>query len=251
MDSEPQTNGNAQENDSSLLNSTESSWQQVVNSSQDSTADIDKSQDSFMNVEHDNDEDKESDKEEDEVEKDLDTALQHKTTGNKYYKLKQYDEALYEYTMAIKYCPLQDDKDKEFMSIFYGNRAACHIALEEWQDALDECTKSIEYNDQYIKAYWRRAKSCEKLEKYYDAKADYQQILEIDPNHEISKANLERIEPLVQQQFEKQKEEVMTTLKGGANWLLGKVGLSLDNFEATQNPETGAYNINFKQNPRQ
>ena len=177
----------------------------------------------------------------------MELALQHKTNGNQYYKLKQYDEALYEYTMSIKYCPLNDDKDKEYMSIFYGNRGACYIALEEWESVIEECTHSIEYNDKYIKAYWRRAKAYEKLEKWFDAKSDYNKILEIDPDHEISKANLTRIEPMVQEQFENQKKEVVDKLKTGANWLLGKVGLSLDNFEATQNPETGAYNINFKQ----
>mmetsp|Transcript_2182 Transcript_2182/g.3523 ORF Transcript_2182/g.3523 Transcript_2182/m.3523 type:complete len:294 (-) Transcript_2182:655-1536(-) len=200
------------------------------------------------NVQFDDDYQRVEQEEEEEVEKNLEQALQHKTDGNNYYKLKQFDEALHEYSMAIKYCPVSSDKEKEYMSIFHGNRAACYIALEEWQEAIEECTSSIEYNEKYIKAYWRRAKSYEKLEKYFDAKQDYNQILEIDPEHEISKANLQRIEPLVQQQFEKQKEEVVDKLKGFANWGLGKIGLSLDNFQATQDPQTGAYNINFKQN---
>eukprot|EP01084_Bolivina_argentea_P268245 455553_1 len=227
----------------------DSSWQQVTqspnntNSDEESFYDV---QEAIINNENQNDNSHQQ-SEEEEVEKNLDTSLHHKTEGNKYYKLKQYDEAIHEYSMAIKYCPLDNDKHKEYMAIFYGNRAACYIALEEWKDAIDECTESIEYNDKYIKAFWRRAKSYEKLNKYFDAKSDYQKILEIDPNHEISKANLDRIEPLVQKQFEEQKAEVIDKLKGGANWLLGKVGLSLDNFEATQNPETGAYNINFNQ----
>eukprot|EP01084_Bolivina_argentea_P268246 455554_1 len=251
---------------SSTLNSTEildapktdtqsmdSSWHQVPNSSNNNNnSDEEESfydvEEAFINNENKNDNKEEEKVEEEGVEKNFETALQHKTEGNKYYKLAQYDEALYEYTQAIKYCPLTEDKEKEYMSIFYGNRAACYIALEEWKDAIDECTESIEYNDKYIKAYWRRAKSYEKLSKYFDAKTDYEKILDIDPNHEISKANLNRIEPLVQKQFEEQKEEVIDKLKGGANWLLGKVGLSLDNFETQQNPETGAYNIQFKQN---
>lgn len=228
------------------------------------------STDSFINVQHEDETEETEEREEkqdieeieeierketeeneseEEIEKNLELSLKHKTSGNEYYKLKKYDEALNEYTLAIKHCPLNDDKDHEYMSVFYGNRGACYIALEEYESVIEECTESIQHNDKYIKAYWRRAKAYEKVEKWFDAKQDYNQILEIDPNHEISKANLKRIEPMVQQQFEKQKEEVVDKLKTGANWLLGKVGLSLNNFEAQQNPETGAYNINFVQNP--
>merc|ERR1712228_534628 len=174
-------------------------------------------------------------------EQDLELALKHKSEGNKLYKLKQYEQALDAYSLAIRHCPLNDENDEdvtnEHLSIFYANRSACYIAMNEWEQSIEECTLSIEQNKQNIKAYWRRAKSYEKLEKWQDAKSDYNSILLIDPNHEISKANLKRIEPFVQQQFEQQKEEVMGKLKGFANWGLGKLGLSLDNFEAKQNPE--------------
>lgn len=54
-----------------------------------------------------------------------------------------------------------------------------------------------------------------------------------------------------QEQFEKEKAELMDKLKGFGNWALGKVGLSLDNFKLEQNSETGGYNIQFVQNPNQ
>jgi len=73
-------------------------------------------------------------------------------------------------------------------------------------------------------------------------------ILEIEPNHELVKRQITRLEPLVKQQFDEQKEEVIGKLKDFANWGLGKVGLSLNNFEAKQDPQSGNYNIQFKQN---
>jgi hypothetical protein len=39
------------------------------------------------------------------------------------------------------------------------------------------------------------------------------------------------------------------TLKGFGNSLLGRFGLSLDNFKAEQDPATGSYNLQFVQNP--
>ena len=208
----------------------------------------------FINVENENEI----------FEQNLELALKHKSEGNKLYKLKQYEQALDAYSLAIRHCPdaplnenddnddddenkEEDEPTNEHLSVFYANRSACYIAMEEWEESVEDCTLSIQHNKKNIKAYWRRAKSYEKLEKYYDAKCDYNSILAIEPNHEISKANLERIEPFVQRQFEQQKEEVMGKLKGFANWGLGKLGLSLDNFETKQDPQTGAYNINFKQ----
>eukprot|EP01083_Nonionella_stella_P051534 136843_1 len=106
---------------SSTLNSTEildapktdtqsmdSSWHQVSNSSNNNNnSDEEESfydvEEAFINNENKNDNKEEEKVEEEEVEKNFETALQHKTEGNKYYKLAQYDEALYEYTQAIKY----------------------------------------------------------------------------------------------------------------------------------------------------
>eukprot|EP01083_Nonionella_stella_P249812 863393_1 len=234
-----------------MRESTES-WQDVPrNTNNDgalSTEQSNPSHDSFMNVvsdEKDND-----DTEEELYEENFDLSVKHKSEGNKYYKLKDYQQALMEYTLAIDHCPKTDDH-KTDLSIFYGNRAACYIILEDWEVAVEECTIALDHNDKYIKALWRRARAYEKLDKYFDAKQDYQSILDIEgtegPNYEIARVNLQRIEPLVQQQFEKQKDEVMGQLKGFANWGLGKIGLSLDNFQSTQDPNTGAYNINFKQ----
>jgi hypothetical protein len=45
-------------------------------------------------------------------------------------------------------------------------------------------------------------------------------------------------------QFEKDKDEMVGKLKDLGNTVLGKFGLSLDNFQVQQN-EGGGYNINF------
>ena len=113
---------------------------------------------------------------------------------------------------------------------------------------IEDCSEAIENDGEYTKSYWRRAKAYEKEEKWYEAKTDYESVVEKSDKHkELAQSNLRRIEPLVQAELERKKDEMMGQLKGFANWGLGKLGLSLDNFKAQQDPGTGSYNIEFVQ----
>lgn len=60
-----------------------------------------------------------------------------------------------------------------------------------------------------------------------------------------------RIKKVVDERQEKMKAEMLEKLKGFGNTILGKFGLSTDNFQMVQDPNTGSYNINFNQNPQQ
>merc|ERR1712154_209687 len=39
------------------------------------------------------------------------------------------------------------------LCVFHANRGACHIALEDWESAIEECSESIGFNKEYLKAY--------------------------------------------------------------------------------------------------
>jgi len=71
--------------------------------------------------------------------------------------------------------------------------------------------------------------------------------LELDPLNSAAPARLAALAPLVDAKREAMKAEMLETLKGFGNSLLGKFGLSLDNFKAEQDPETGSYNLQFVQ----
>jgi len=57
-----------------------------------------------------------------------------------------------------------------------------------------------------------------------------------------------RLPPLIEQQKEREKDEMMGNLKNIGNTILGKFGLSTDNFMMQQDPATGSYSVNFVQN---
>ncbi|MQL79120.1 hypothetical protein Taro_011558 [Colocasia esculenta] len=75
-------------------------------------------------------------------------------------------------------------------------------------------------------------------------------IIELHPSdvqarREAEKA-IRRLEPLAAEKREKLKEEMMGKLKDLGNSILGHFGMSVDNFNAVKDPNTGSYSISFQ-----
>lgn len=178
-------------------------------------------------------------------EKNKSAASELKKLGNITYKESKYLEAIDTYTQALRLYPLENTTDR---SILYSNRAACKMHLERKQTALDDCTKSIDLNPQYVRAYVRRAKLYEETDKLDESLEDYKKILELDPGNKDALKATVRLPPLIQERNEKLKTEMMGKLKDLGNLFLKPFGLSTENFKLQQDPVTGSYSVNFQQN---
>ncbi|KAJ9588297.1 hypothetical protein L9F63_018332, partial [Diploptera punctata] len=116
--------------------------------------------------------------------------------------------------------------------------------------AIEDCSKAIELDSTYLKAYYRRAQLNEGTEKLDEALADYKKILELDPLHREALYASKRLPDQINERNEKMKAEMLDKLKDLGNVILRPFGLSTDNFQLSQDPNSGGYSINFKQNPR-
>ena len=76
--------------------------------------------------------------------------------------------------------------------------------------------------------------------------ADHQKIVELNPSIKSSQRAVSSLPPQIKIKQEREREEMMGKLKEVGNSLLGMVGLSLDNFQFTQDPQTGGYSVNFQ-----
>ncbi|HEY9814696.1 MAG TPA: hypothetical protein V6D20_02665, partial [Candidatus Obscuribacterales bacterium] len=125
--------------------------------------------------------------------------------------------------------------------------AACRLHLNSFDDAINDCDVAILLNPNYSKAYVRRSLAFEKTDCTDKALADAKKALELDPKNTTVRKNVARLQKMEDERLEKLKEETMGKLKDLGNSLLGNFGLSLDNFQTVQDPNTGSYSIQFNQ----
>uniref|UniRef100_A0A1B6JMC0 Uncharacterized protein n=1 Tax=Homalodisca liturata TaxID=320908 RepID=A0A1B6JMC0_9HEMI len=170
-------------------------------------------------------------------------AVVFKQTGNDLFKSAQYRESAHAYTQALRTCPLRYAKDR---AIFYSNRAASKMKLELTESAIEDCTKALELDENYLKALYRRAQLYEATDKLDEALVDYNQILKIDPLHKDAMYASKRLPSQIQERNEKLKTEMLGKLKDLGNLFLKPFGLSTENFQLSQDPNSGGYSVNFK-----
>lgn len=91
-------------------------------------------------------------------------AAKLKQAGNKAYGDKAYNKAIDLYTKAILCKP---------DPVFYSNRAACHSAMSEWDQVIEDTTAAITMDPEYVKAINRRATAYEHQKMYSEALLDF------------------------------------------------------------------------------
>lgn len=117
------------------------------------------------------------------------------------------------------------------------------------------CTQSLKLDPKYLKALLRRAQANEKLNtstSLTQSLEDYKQLKQLAKDsytlRECQRAERE-LPTKIKQKTEQEKEEMMSKLKDLGNSILGKFGLSTDNFQLQPDPSgSGGYTMNFVNN---
>ena len=134
------------------------------------------------------------------------------------------------------------------LSLLYCNRAACFLSEKQWQATVDDCTAALGANKRNVKAYWRRADAREALGKYREALDDLHELCKLDAElaqQQSVRRAVARLEPLAKKQQEEELREVLGKLKQFGNMVLGKFGLSTDDFKMEKDPQSGGYSLRF------
>ncbi|XP_013421248.1 tetratricopeptide repeat protein 1-like [Lingula anatina] len=109
---------------------------------------------------------------------------------------------------------------------------------KQHEKAIEDCTKALELNPNYLKALLRRAEMYEKTEKLDEALEDYKKVIEMDPTQHTAREACIRLPQQITERNEKMKDEMMGKLKELGNMVLKPFGMSTDNFKLHQDPST-------------
>lgn len=170
-------------------------------------------------------------------------ARELRLEGNELFKAGRVHDAREAYSEALHLTPQSDKSDR---AVLLANRAACLQKLGRWDEVVRDCSQAIELDPSYLKAWTRRSAAYEALSKWHDAVEDLKKAIELDPSLRSKEYKRQAfLEARAHEQFEKDKDEMMGKLKELGNTVLGKFGMSLDNFKMEQDPNTGSYSMKF------
>ncbi|XP_042221331.1 protein unc-45 homolog B-like [Homarus americanus] len=121
------------------------------------------------------------------------TPQQLKEEGNEAYKLADWDKAIDKYSQALT--ATTEDKER---SVFYKNRAAVYLKIEDYENVVKDCTQCLEISPKDPKALFRRAQAYEALEQAEKAYADARTLQVVDPKNKEVQEMLSRVHKVVQ-----------------------------------------------------
>ncbi|KEG10080.1 stress-induced protein sti1 [Trypanosoma grayi] len=102
-------------------------------------------------------------------------ATELKNKGNQEFSAGHYTEAAGFFTQAIALDPSNH--------VLYSNRSACHAALHQYQNALQDAEKCISLKADWAKGYVRHGAALHGLRRYDEAAAAYEKGLAIEPTN--------------------------------------------------------------------
>ena len=102
-------------------------------------------------------------------------SITYSERGNAYIQLKEYKQAINDYTQAIQLNPKNAD--------YYAIRGGIYSFLKEYKQAIDDYTQAIKIDHKKAIYYDFRGLAYLQLKDYKQAIADYTQAIQLDPKN--------------------------------------------------------------------
>eukprot|EP01138_Halocafeteria_seosinensis_P011728 gb/GECG01011985.1/.p1 GENE.gb/GECG01011985.1/~~gb/GECG01011985.1/.p1 ORF type:complete len:958 (+),score=185.21 gb/GECG01011985.1/:1-2874(+) len=103
--------------------------------------------------------------------------------ANKLYNLKDFQSAMDEYALALKYAPkCQARASPRDLATLYYNRARAAYRLAQHCQAIEDCNSALESDSTYRNALAQRAECYMALFEFEKASKDFDSLLESDPS---------------------------------------------------------------------
>ncbi|PWN47506.1 FMN-linked oxidoreductase [Violaceomyces palustris] len=198
----------------------------------------------------------------------LDQARRGKERANLEFSKGRHDSALGIYLDSLQQLPPEDEEGgtsqeegrdptdpllpllhqeiKDLKAILYSNLSACYQHNLDWENSKRVCEISLKLKPDYPKTLNRRARANEELgglSNLTQALQDYEKLIEHHqdlPGDFIQTLESQKIPELkrrIQEASTREREELMSKLRSIGDGILGRFGLSCDNFKVTRNQD--------------
>jgi len=141
-------------------------------------------------------------------------SIKKKNEGNELFGQGHYAHALKKYTKALDF--VEDNSKAEQEEIrqtnneiclpCHLNSAMCYIKIKEYRKALESCEKALKIDSRNVKGLWRRGVARTELGFWNEAKRDFVDALEIEPDNKPIQQSMSRLKALMKKQDEIEKE---------------------------------------------
>lgn len=99
-----------------------------------------------------------------------------------------------------------NDEDTKDIAILFANKSMTEYQMKNYQLALDDAKKALEYDKAYIKAYYRKANALIALKDFDLASETLQDGLKLQPEEKELLGLLQKI-PSLQEQYKNENKE--------------------------------------------
>ncbi|AYU82575.1 DNAj-like protein [Leishmania donovani] len=134
--------------------------------------------------------------------KKIDAVDDGKQKGNSNFNKKNYGPAAEYYTVAIQAAADND----QVLRVLYCNRAAAYKELGRYREGVEDCTKTLQIDKEFYKAYARRARCHEHLGDHFAAVRDFKKAIEYDGTDRELARELRAAEQNLAKEAEKERD---------------------------------------------
>uniref|UniRef100_A0A1B6DTS3 peptidylprolyl isomerase n=1 Tax=Clastoptera arizonana TaxID=38151 RepID=A0A1B6DTS3_9HEMI len=143
----------------------------------------------------------------------IDQAKFFKEKGTQYFKATKYKLAIKMYKKMVEFTEFDSGFDKEedverqqLLTIAHLNAAMCHLKLEQFTEAKDECDLALKQEPNNEKGLFRRAQAFVGLAEPEKALVDFEAVLRIDPSNKAASNFIKICNQKLKEQKAKEKK---------------------------------------------
>uniref|UniRef100_A0A8C6E1C1 peptidylprolyl isomerase n=1 Tax=Moschus moschiferus TaxID=68415 RepID=A0A8C6E1C1_MOSMO len=135
-----------------------------------------------------------------------------KERGTVYFKEGKYKQAALQYKKIVSWLEYESsfsDEDAQKAQALrlasHLNLAMCHLKLQAFSTAVENCNKALELDSNNEKGLFRRGEAHLAVNDFDLARADFQKVLQLYPSNKAAKAQLVVCQQRIRKQLEKEK----------------------------------------------